>query len=787
MSCARYLGVKSTEPRGAWHLTALGVVGAVMVAVALAGALALGAFSAAELARFARAEVRRTAVIYASGQSLSPGTDLRLVGLAATLARLGYTETQARPSAPGQFHRSGAAWEIVLRGQEPAGVLPGARIGLVVEGDRIARVTRDGRAVAVATLEGEVLAGGADRPGEDYRPLRLAETPRTLIDAVLAAEDRRFFEHGPVDPLGLMRAAWANLRSGRIAQGGSTITQQLIKIRLLTPHRTAVRKLQEAWLAMLVEFRYSKNQILEAYLNEVYLGQRGPLMIRGVGAASRAYFGKEAHQLTTGEAAVIAAMLRAPNTYSPALNPARARKGRDAVLAQMHQLAKLDDAEYERARREPVRVSGSPAFGQDAPYFADAARQELEQRFDDAALRGKEGVSIFTTLDRSLQRFAETAVAQGLDRLETRVPRLRRAGDSGPLQAALVALDPATGEIRAMVGGRDYRTSQFNRAVMARRQPGSAFKPFVYAAALSPRNGRPRFTAASIIEDSPLTIQVSGKPWTPRNYEDRYEGPVTLQRALEQSLNSATVRVAQTVGLEEVVQTAHAFGFGDNLAPVPAVALGAFEVTPIELGRAYLAFANAGVRPSAITAVRAVYQGGDARAPAVEQDPPVRVVSPAEAYVMTTFLQGVIRSGTAASAQALGISVEMAGKTGTTNEGRDAWFIGYSSRLLAVVWVGFDDGRPLALTGAQAALPIWADFMRQAREAYPAPPFEVPEGVRLVDIDLTNGMRANAYCPLVAREAFLAGTEPGPCHEHGGLVPEKVVEWWHRLFGWLRH
>ncbi|HXJ81017.1 MAG TPA: PBP1A family penicillin-binding protein [Candidatus Methylomirabilis sp.] len=775
-----------TERQVRGHFTVRRVAVIVAVAVAVTGAVALGAFSATELTRFARAEVRRTAVIYASGQSLTSGTDIRLVGLAATLARLGYTETPGRPTAPGQFHRSGAAWEIVLRGQQAAGVPPGARIGLVVEGDRIARVTRDGRATAGATLEGEVLAGGVDRPGEDYRPLRLAETPRSLVNAVLAAEDRRFFEHGPVDPQSLVRAAWTNLRAGRIAQGGSTITQQLIKIRLLTPHRTALRKLQEAWLALLVEFRYSKSQILEAYLNEVYLGQRGPLMIRGVGAASRAYFGKEAHQLSTGEAAVIAAMVRAPNTFSPALNPARARKGRDVVLAKMRQLGMLDDAEYERACREPVRVFGSPAFGQDAPYFVDAARQELEQRFDDAALRGQEDLSIFTTLDRALQRFAERAVAQGLDQLETRMPRLRRAAESGPLQAALVALDPATGEIRAMVGGRDYRTSQFNRAVMARRQPGSAFKPFVYAAALSPRNGHPRFTAASIVEDSPLTILVSGKPWTPRNFEDRYEGPVTLQRALEQSLNSATVRVAQAVGLKEVVQTAHAFGFGDNLAPVPAVALGAFEVTPIELGRAYLAFANAGVRPGGVTAVRAVVQRDDARAPAVEQEPPVRVTSPAEAYIMTTFLQGVIRSGTASSAQAFGISVEMAGKTGTTNEGRDAWFIGYSSRLLAVVWVGFDDGRPLRLTGAQAALPIWADFMRQAREAYPPPPFDMPAGVTLADIDLTNGLRANSFCPLVAREAFLAGTEPGPCHEHG-LVPERVVEWWHRLFGWLRH
>ena len=763
---------------------------AVIVAIALTvtAAMALFIYSAAELARFARAEAGRTTVIYTSGQSLSPGTHVRLVDLAGTLERLGYAETRTPPTAPGQFYRGATAWEILLRGEEAADISRGARIRLMMEGDRIARVIRDGRDVAVARLEDEVLTGGGDRPNEDFRPLRLAETPRTLINAVLAAEDRRFFEHGPVDPLSLVRAAWTNLRAGRVAQGGSTITQQLVKIRLLTPQRTAMRKLTEAWLAFLIECGYSKNQILEAYLNELYLGQRGPLAIRGVGAAARAYFGKEAHQLTAGEAAIIAGMVRAPNTYSPALNPARARNRRDVVLARMRQLGMLGDGEYARARRERVRTVASPGSGQDAPYFADAVRQELERRFDESALRSQEGVRIFTTLDRTLQRYAENAVARGLDRLESSVPRLRRPSGAGRLQAALVALDPATGEIRALVGGRDYRTSQFNRALMARRQPGSAFKPFVYASALSPRDGHPRFTAASIVDDVPMTIQVSGKPWTPRNYQDRYEGRVTLRRALEQSLNSATVRVAQAVGLDDVVATAHGFGLGDNLAPVPALALGAFEVTPLELARAYLPFANAGVRPGQVTAVRTVYQGDGRRMPPTDSTPPVHVVSPAEAYVMTTLLQGVVRSGTAATAEALGVSGDIAGKTGTTNEARDAWFVGYSSRLLAVVWVGFDDRQPLGLSGAQAALPVWADFMRQALAAYPAPSFTAPEGVSFVEIDATNGKRANAFCPLVVRETFLAGTEPAPCDEHGvASVPKRVVKWWRRFFDWLQH
>jgi len=778
--------VTSAATARAWRLFKRQPVANTIGALAITAGLTLSVYSAVELARFARVEVRRHTVIYASGQSLSPGTQVRLIDLAGSLSRLGYAESRSPALASGQFRRSAGAWDIALRGQAETQAPAGVRVRLTMTGDRIARVTRDGVDVEAVALESEVLGGGSDRPDEEYRPLRLSETPKVLIDAVLAAEDRRFFEHGPLDLPSLMRAAWTNLRAGRVAQGGSTITQQLVKSRLLNPRRTALRKVEEAWLALLVECRYSKRQILEAYLNEVYLGQRGPIVIRGMGAAARTYFGKEAHQLTAGEAALLAGMLRAPNSYSPALSPARARERRDLVLARMRDVGMLTTPEYQRARAEAVRAPNSTASGQGAPYFADAVRQELEQRFDESPLRDEEGLHIVTTLDPTLQRFAESAVARGLDGLETRVRRLHRPRASARLQAALVVLDPATGEIRALVGGRDYATSQFNRALMAHRQPGSAFKPFVYAAALIPKNGRTRFTAASIVDDSPMTVVVSGRSWTPRNYEDRYEGPVTLRRALEQSLNGATVRVAQTVGLARVVATARALGFGDNLEAVPAVALGTFEVTPLELARAYIPFANAGRRPGGTAAVRAVYERDGAQVPPIEEEAPAQVITPAEAYVMTSLLQGVIRSGTGAAARALGVPGDVAGKTGTTNEGRDAWFVGYSPTLLAVVWVGFDDAQPLGLSGAEAALPIWADFMRQALAAYPSRSFAVPDGVTFVDIDTTNGKRANAFCRLVAREAFLTGTEPGPCEEHG-VFATHVTEWWGRVLGWFRH
>jgi penicillin-binding protein 1B len=429
-----------------------------------------------------------------------------------------------------------------------------------------------------------------------------------------------------------------------------------------------------------------------------------------------------------------------------------------------------------------VRVPPATVAAQPAPYFVDHVRVELEQRFGD--VRESAGTSVFTSLDLVLQRFAEAAVVRGLDRLETRWPRLARGEPVRRLQAALVALDPATGEIRALVGGRDYQVSQFNRAALARRQPGSAFKPFVYLAALRPRRDVTGLTTASLVDDVPITLTVGRDTWSPRNYNDRYEGRVTVRRALEQSLNAATVRVAESAGLAHIVETARTLGFAGGLTAVPAVALGVFEATPLELARAYLPFVNGGLRPNGAIGVRAVHDRDGALEPVAAAEA-VAVISPAEAYLMTSLLEGVIRSGTGTAARGLGVTGAVAGKTGTTNDGRDAWFVGYAPRLLVVVWVGFDGGDAHGLSGADAALPIWADFMRQAMEAYPQPEFAVPDGITFADVDLTNGQLANRYCPLVARETFLSGTEPAQCQEHGGMG-DQFVDWWRRLREWWR-
>jgi len=744
--------------------------------------IALTVYSARELGRFQRQEVRRATLYYAAPQLLRAGVHVGFVDLAGALSRLDYRETATRPTAPGQFRRTPDTWDIVLRGTWGGASWESGRVRLEIQDDRISRVSREGHVIDTVRLEPELVRSPGALPGEEYRPVRLAELPPALVNAILAAEDSRFFEHGGLDTRALTRALLRNLRAGKVVEGGSTITQQLVKNRLLSSERTLFRKVNEAWLAALLEWRYSKEQILEAYVNEIYLGHPAGVPVRGVGAAARAHFGKDVHQLALPEAALLAGMIRAPNSYSPLLNPDRARQRRDAVLARMRDAGKISEANYQSGLRSAVRARPGPAPSLVAPYFTDYVRQELEKSVEPSAA-GWPAARVLTTLDVPLQRFAERAVARGLERLEARLPRALQADRDDRLQAALVVLDPATGQIRALVGGRDYRTSQFNRAALARRQPGSAFKPFVYLTAVASRGGRPAFTAASPVDDTPITVTTNGRQWSPRNYQDRYEGRVTVRRALEHSLNAATIRIAQTVGLPAVIQTARALGVEGELKPVPAVALGAFEITPIGLARAYLPLASGGLAPP-VGAVDSVWDAegrslwdadGEAR----------QVVSPAEAFVMTSLLQGVIDSGTGSSARALGLSYPVAGKTGTTNDGRDAWFVGYSSNLLALVWVGLDSGKPYGLSGAEAALPIWTDFMRQALDAYAPRPFPVPPGVTLVDIDVTNGKRANPFCPLVAREAFLAGTEPEPCEEHGGVV-RHVLRWWERVREWFR-
>ena len=552
---------------------------------------------------------------------------------------------------------------------------------------------------------------------------------------------------------------------------------------MLTPKRTWGRKVREAALALALERRYSKDEILSAYLNGIYLGQHGGFAVYGVGAASRSFFGKDIERLTLGEAATLAGIIRAPNTYSPVQHPERARERRNVVLRQMRDLRMLDDKGLAQASQERLVVQRGTVINALGPYFADWVRGQVEQvqPTDESSTAG---LRIYTTLNPVLQRAAEGALVRGLDRLEGQYRALRRSDPGTRLQGAIVALDARTGEIRAMVGGRDYGQSQFNRAVQARRQPGSAFKPFVYLAALGqgPRGEPPNFTPASLLEDRPLTIGTGRNAWTPRNYDNRYEGTVTVRRALEQSLNAATVWMSETVGYDNVIHAAREAGFTSPMEPVPALVLGSFEVTPIELASAFAALASGGdrVRPTGLRAV--VDREGGVSEPRTERKPGLR---PDEAFLVTYLLEGVIDRGTGASARSLGVGGPVAGKTGTTNEGRDTWFVGYTPRLVALVWVGFDQRDVLRLSGAQAALPIWADFMRTALGVVPASAPEPPPSITFREIDAGNGKLATTWCPVVIREAFLASTEPrDTCPDHGPAAA--VRSFFRRLFESVR-
>ncbi|HEV8599273.1 MAG TPA: transglycosylase domain-containing protein [Gemmatimonadales bacterium] len=570
-------------------------------------------------------------------------------------------------------------------------------------------------------------------------PVRLGELPDHLVAAVLAVEDQRFYGHHGVDVYRIGGALLANLRAGEITQGGSTVTQQLAKNLFLSAGRSPVRKLREAALALALEARYSKARILEAYLNEIYLGQDGGRAIHGVGAAARYYFGKEARGLGLAESALLAGMIRAPNRTAPTRNPESARQRRDLVLRLMLQQQRISRTAAARALRVGIPTRAYPAQVVDGRYFRDFAARQVDFRLP------ARGVAIYTTLDATLQRAAERAVRYG-------VGRLRAPG----VEAALVAFDPRTGEVLALVGGRDYGSSQFNRAVDARRQPGSAFKPVVAIAALERSGGHePAFTLASTIEDEPLSVRTPSGLWQPTNYDRQFRGSVTVREAMEQSLNVPFARIGLSVGPERIAATAKRLGITSPLHAVPSLALGSSEVTLLELVRAYGVLAAGGDLATPRSLIGQARYGD----PVTEtgQVQVTRVVEPAVAYLVTSTLEGVVTRGTGRALNGDGRFEAIAGKTGTSNDWRDAWFIAYSPSLVVGAWVGFDDGRSLGMSGASAALPVVARFLEAATGEVEREQFEVPDGITEGYVALAQG----GWLPTCgSREFFLAGTEP---------------------------
>jgi penicillin-binding protein 1B len=666
--------------------------------------------------------------IYSDSYLLYVGVGIRLEDLAEKLRRLGYFESLAQPRAKGEYRiaKSDNLIEIYLHDFDfPTERFKGVPVRISFQGTVVTRIENvaTGKEMFSLELDPELMTGLYERIWQERKVVKLTEVPPLVVKAILAVEDERFYSHHGIDPIGILRALWVNLRSMSFQQGGSTLTQQLMKNFFLTDERTISRKIPEAVMALIAERKYSKETILENYLNEIYLGQRGSQGIFGVWEASQFYFSKPLADLTVGEAALLAGLIRAPNRVSPYRSAEAATRRRNVVLGKLLDDRIITRRQYDAALREKLPQRALVKVTNDAPFYVDYLRRELEENYSNAELT-KEGLRIFSSLDLNMQRMAERALVEGLKKLEAAHPALRRKGDDS-LEGAIVVLRPQTGEIKAMVGGRNYSKSQFNRVFQAKRQPGSVFKPFVYLAALmfGGQSGV-RYTPETIINDSQFTWSYDGQDWQPSNYNNEYFGAVTLRRALENSLNSATGRVAQDVGIRRVREIAHRLGIQSPLPAVPSLALGAAEVTPLEVAVAFSTLANGGVRPRPLAVRNVVDQSmqllekRDVRSQ--------QVISPQLAYMMNELLKGVLDRGTAAMARRWGFTRPAAGKTGTTNDYKDAWFVGYTPDLLAVVWVGFDGQSKLGLSGAEAALPIWTEFMKNATANMPVTDFVPP-------------------------------------------------------------
>jgi penicillin-binding protein 1B len=747
---------------------ALALIG--IVALAAGMALAYGLYLSASLA-LPTGDEHPPRLIYGAPFLLKPDLDVASAHLLERLSQLGYRAVESPVRVPGDYRVTDAGIDIFLH-EFPDLHLRPVPARVLLEQGRVTKVLsmEHGDELFPAYLEPQLISGlrGASRQVREW--VSYDEMPARFIDVLLAIEDRRFFDHPGIDPVAVARAVWTNMARGTVIQGGSTITQQLAKNLFYSPQRTFGRKLKESIAALVLEAKYPKKAILESYVNEIYLGQVGSVSIYGVGEAAHRYFGKRMSTLSLEETALLVGMIKGPNTYSPVRNPDLAKHRRDVVLGRLQAQGLLEDEDWKQAVVRPVRVLPPQDTLADAPFFVDYLLRQMEE-MTGAPL--PDGVRVYTTLDPILQRLATQTIGSGLAHLEKAYPALTAHADA--VQGALVALDPKTGAILAMVGSRDYRSSQFNRAVQAKRQPGSLFKPLVYLAALDARRelagGQP-MTPATLIVDEPVTFPSGAGVWTPLNYDHRFHGTVSLRTALEQSLNVPAVKVAQMVGTKRILQLAQRLGIRSPLADNLSIALGTSGVSLLEMTGAFGALAYEGVfvAPTAVQAV--ITAEGD---PAWRHTPERhQAVSAQATFVMTSMLTGVVERGTASKAKAMGLQSSVAGKTGTTDGYRDAWFVGYTPDVVVGLWVGFDDEEALHLTGAQAALPMWVEFMRQI---LPAAPHNVatPSAVVTRDIDPATGQLATSKCPQRVRELFIEGTEPTVyCEVHGSGFWERL-------------
>jgi penicillin-binding protein 1B len=739
-------------------LAAVVAISAFVFGFALAGLVA--GLDRTVRARFEGVRFRVPSRVFGAPTILYPGLDWQRVDLRGALARLGYREAEGTKSLPpGQYVWSAQRLRVHLRAfAHPSRPEPARDVVMRLDGSTIAEIRSvpEGEEIGAVMLEPEPL-GAYYGPAREQRELvRLAELPRHVVDAVLAVEDQRFETHSGIDFRRIAGAMLANLRAGAIRQGGSTLTQQLVKNFFLTPERTLRRKLQEALMALIVEARYDKDEILESYLNEIYLGQRGATAVHGVGEGAHLYFGKSASELGVAESALLAAIIQSPNGISPYRDPQRATQRRNLVLDLMLEQGRIDEDTHARARAEPIQLAAVTPDANDARYFLDLLRRQLAETYPTEVLE-QEGLRIYSTLDPRLQRIAAESLRKGIESIEKRRPSLARK-DGPDLQGCIVAIRPQTGELLALVGGRDYRVSQFDRCTQARRQVGSVFKPFVFVAALEPFRGPPVITLASRLDDTPLEIPTPSGPWRPSNFDREFHGEVGVRDALEQSYNVATARLAQRVGIARVADVAQRLGIDSSLPRVPSLALGSAEISPVEMARAYATLASGGVRPTTQTVEDVV--DGEGHVMEKRRLRFERVLDAGTAFLATSLLEGVAERGTARGLRSGGLRGPVAAKTGTTDEERDLWFVGYTPDLVAVVWVGFDTPRGLGIPSSVGALPIWRSFIEGVtggvvRGAFPKPPM-----IEHAAIDPGSGALALSGCPDSRDEYFLAGTLP---------------------------
>jgi penicillin-binding protein 1B len=705
----------------------------------------------------------RASGIYAAPMNLFTGSGLNSGELVTHLKRLGYLEKgTTKNEKRGQYAVRGGAVEIypgsdaIIDGEKAYRNL---RVSFSREGILGISDLESRASLERAQLEPELISSVITQNREKRKVIEYKDLPENLVDAITTIEDRQFFEHPGVNWRSIVRALIRNYEEGSIREGGSTITQQLVKNFWLTQEKSYKRKLAEAYMSIILETRLSKEQIMAMYCNLAYQGQRGSFSINGFGESSRAYFDKDISQLALPEAALLAGIIRNPNYYSPIKHPDRARTRRDLVLEKMVEYSKITRAEADKAKTAPlgIKAAGGRLDITDAPYFVDYLTRQIESQVesDTGTLKS---LRIFSTLDLGLQRAAYQAVSKHMGAVEKALSR-RKGGTAG-LQAALVAMNAKTGEVLALIGGRDYATSQLNRATEAKRQPGSVFKPFVYAEALSSAyEFGDVITPATMFMDAPKTFSYSfGEEYKPGNFGDTYENkPLTLRDALVKSKNVITVELAERVGLGRIARLAEKAGL-PRPPTYPSMALGVGEATPLQMASAYTIFASNGRRVAPILYRRVVNSTGST---ITQNNADTReVITPQVAYVMTSMMQDVLDRGTGARVRQMGFTRTAAGKTGSS---RDGWFVGYTPNLVCAVWVGFDDNSDLGLTGGNSAAPIWAEFMLKALQMRPdlGGDFTDPGDINTVDIDPTTGMIAAADALNVRHELFIRGTEPG--------------------------